>query len=251
MSPVVCKNCATSYNGHYCPQCGQSSHTDKITLHYLLHDIPHSVFHIDKGFFYTLKWMFKNPGLAIREFLAGKRVKHFRPVAYVLLMSTICTLLTTLVHNITIDELRIQYPESKDKLHHGISFWRKYISLLIFIQIPILSFITWLTFRKKGYNYWEHIIGNMFLAAQMNVILLIIKIFTLGKVFMGYSPNTNFTVFMFIFMFYYSYCFKVWMEPHKKRWSLFFTLLLMNTFISLVYLTGLSLTGIMSFWWQR
>jgi hypothetical protein len=247
MSSTACKNCTTSYQGHYCPQCGQSSHTDKITLHYLLHDIPHSVFHIDKGFFYTLKWMFKNPGLAIKEFLAGKRVNHFRPVAYVILLSTICTVLTNFLHGLSIDELQRQYPDQR--FNKEILFWNKYISLLIFIQIPILSFVTWLSFRKREYNYWEHIIANMFLAAQLNVLLLLIKIFSVAKLYLGYNPNTNFTVFMFLFMGYYSYCFVAWMGQKKERLKLFFTLLLMNTILSFIYLTAFSLTGIMTKWW--
>lgn len=246
MLSVVCKNCATSYNGHYCPQCGQSSHTEKITLHYLLHDIPHSVFHIDKGFFYTLKWMFKNPGLAIKEFLAGKRVKHFRPVAYVILMSTICTLLASSVHSLTTN---IFHKNNPGYTLSKLSFWSKYISVFIFMMIPLLSLVTWITFRKKGYNFWEHVIGNIFIAAQLNIILLSIKIFALIKVLLGFNPAVSFTVFMFIFMFYYSYCFKEWMRPHQSWWKLFFTLLLMNTFLSFIYITGFSLTGIMTPWW--
>ena len=37
--------------------------------------------------------MFTRPGAIIDEFLEGQRVKYFRPLAYVVIMSAICTLI--------------------------------------------------------------------------------------------------------------------------------------------------------------
>jgi hypothetical protein len=99
------------------------------------------------------------------------------------------------------------------------------------------------------YNFWEHVVGNIYLGAQLNILLLLIKLYGLIKVLLGFSINVNFTLFMFGFMAYYSYTFRVWMAPHKGFWHLFVKLLIMNFFIATVYMTGLSLTGIMTPWW--
>jgi hypothetical protein len=248
MSSIHCKNCNHHFKGNFCPYCGQKAATEKITLSYFLYDIPHSVFHVDKGFLFTLKWMFKNPGKAIKEYLAGKRVQHFRPFAYVIILSTICTLLSPLIEKATYTLFLAKNPGYT--ITYKKLFFEQYLSLFIFLLIPVLSFVTWVTFRKRGYNYWEHFLGNTYLAAQLNIFLLVIKLAGLIKVAMGLQPGINFTVFMFIYMIYYSYCFRVWMAPHKHWWALFFSLLVMNFFLSTVYMTGLSLTGMMSPWWN-
>ncbi|TAE09305.1 MAG: hypothetical protein EAY72_12660 [Bacteroidetes bacterium] len=48
---IHCKNCSRQYNGNFCYHCGQPANTKAIDWHYIVHDVPHSVLHIDKGFF--------------------------------------------------------------------------------------------------------------------------------------------------------------------------------------------------------
>ncbi len=242
---VTCKNCSKQYQGHFCPQCGQSAHTERIGLAYFMHDIPHSVFHIDKGFFYTLKWMFKSPGTSIKEYLEGKRAKHYRPFAYVILMSTICTLLVPFIEKLTYYQVHHIFPK-----HIELVFFQRYFSLLIFLLIPFLSLVTWLFFKNKGYNYWEHFLGNTFMAAQLNVVILALKLVNLVKVSMGFEEGTKFTIFMIIFMFYYSYAFKNWMKPYKGKMGLFWRLFFMNICLVFIYLNAFVLVGIMYPWWK-
>jgi hypothetical protein len=209
----------------------------------MIYHIPFSI--LTKGFFYTLKWMFKSPGNAIKEYLEGKRAKHYRPFAYVIMMSTICTLLMTLVEKFTYYKVHHIFPK-----HIELSFFEKYISLLIFMLIPFLSLVTWLFFRKKGYNYWEHFLGNTFMAAQLNVIMLGMRLLGLIKVFIGLNEGVNFTLFMVVFMFYYSTAFEQWMKPHRlKKGQLFLKLFAMNFLLVFIYLTAFSLLGVMHPWW--
>lgn len=246
---IVCKNCGTHFTGNFCNWCGQKETVKRIDATYFLHDVPHSIFHVDKGFLYTLKLMFTNPGFAIKEYLAGKRIKHFRPFAFVVILSTICTILIPSIELLTKHIFELKNVGYKIEVRQ--LFWERYFSLLIFILIPILSLVTWLSFKKRAYNYWEHFLGNTYLAAMVNFIYLAIKILGLIKVALGMKYGVNFTLFMFGFMFYYSYAFKVWMHPRKNFWSLFFTLLVMNFFLSTIYMTAFSLTGIMSPWWGK
>lgn len=126
-----CKNCSLNFEGNYCPQCGQSAHEHRIDAKYILHDVPHSIFHVDQGFFYTLKSMFTRPGAMVQDFLEGKRVKYFRPLAYVVIMSAICTLLVKGI------EWLIRKSAGVDAVPtHDESFFKHYFSLFIFIMIP-------------------------------------------------------------------------------------------------------------------
>jgi len=249
MATITCKNCSAYYTGNYCPQCGQPADTHAINAHYFLHDIPHSIFHVDKGLLYTLRALFTRPGKMLKEYLAGKRVKHFRPFGYVVIMSTICTLLIKWIEKGMISLYQQYNPDHQVSVHH--SFFDQYISLLIFILIPVLSLVTWLCFRKKQYNYWEHFLANTYMAAQLNVILLLIKLYSLLKLLITHElAGVNFTFFMVIFMFYYGFTFSYLMRPFKSRGRGIVAIGVMNFFLAFVYMTGFSLAGIMQPWWD-
>jgi hypothetical protein len=60
-TPSHCLNCETALVGPRCHVCGQSRATGRLTLQRLLHDIPHSVFHVDRGLLPTLHGLFLKP----------------------------------------------------------------------------------------------------------------------------------------------------------------------------------------------
>lgn len=84
-----CKNCDNSINGNFCTLCGQNSKIERINLRNFLNELSSGIFQVNKGFFFTLKELFTRPGHSIREFIIGKRKNHFKPIAFVLTMSTI------------------------------------------------------------------------------------------------------------------------------------------------------------------
>jgi Protein of unknown function (DUF3667) len=247
MSTINCKNCEHHYKGNFCPTCGQKATEGHIGLKYFLHDIPHSVFHIDKGFFYTLGVLISSPGQALKNYLAGKRVKFFKPFAFVIIMSTICTILIKGIHYLI--NLRFQILNEGRIINFERFFFEKYISILIFLLIPLLSFITWLCFRKQKYNYWEHFLVNTFLAAYLNVFFLLISMYQLVKYYVTNNFQVNYTLFMFLFMSYYGYAFARLMNSKGNRLQNIFIILLMNFFLATIYMTAFSLTGIMKPWW--
>ena len=255
MPSTTCKNCSFSYKGHFCPQCGQSSHEGRINAHYILHDIPHTIFHIDKGFFFTFRSLFTRPGRMISEFMEGKRVNHFRPFAYVVLMSTICTFLVKGIEW-AIKAVFVKYNPGSPQLHEE-SFFAHYFSLFIFIMIPFASLITWLTFYKKKFNFWEHIIVNTYMAAQLNIMLVLVNLVALIIVLLTHKRgNIDFGIFIYIFMtaFLYlygsvfGYVFKETIKGKYRSFQLSFTITLMNFALLALYVLGFRLAGIMSPW---
>lgn len=247
MPTITCKNCEHHYKGKFCSNCGQKATEEAIGLKYFLHDIPHSVFHIDKGFFYTLFVLIKNPSKALKEYLIGKRIKFFKPIAFVILMSTICTILIKGLKYLI--NLRFQSLNNGNIIKFGNGIFENYTSLLIFILIPILSLVTWLCFKNRKYNYWEHFLINCFLATYLNVFFLFINIYQLAKYFITNSLEVNYTSFMFLFMAYYGFTFGRLMKEKENFLKIVLRLALMNFLLVLVYMTAFSLTGIMTPWW--
>lgn len=249
MQTITCKNCEHHYKGNFCPTCGQKASEAYIGLKYFLHDIPHSIFHIDKGFFYTLGILISNPGQALKNYLAGKRVKFFKPFAFVVLMSTICTILIKGLNHLI--NVRYQSFNNGRVINFGNGFFVKYVSVLIFLLIPVLSLVTWLCFKKRQYNYWEHFLVNTFLAAYLNVFFLLISIYQLLKYYLTNNFDVNYTFFMFLFMAYYGHAFGRLMSDRGTLFKNIIIMVLMNFLLATIYMTAFSLTGIMKPWWGK
>lgn len=53
---INCLNCNSKIDGKFCSNCGQNTETHRLSFpHFLLHDIIHGTFHLDKGILFTIK----------------------------------------------------------------------------------------------------------------------------------------------------------------------------------------------------
>jgi hypothetical protein len=176
---TICKNCHQTYKGHYCSNCGQTAETHPINLHFLWHDIQHGLFHFDNGITYTGKQLFTRPGHSIREFIEGKRVKHFKPLSLVMVLATAYVALIHLLHI----ELIVKTNAPVDPNVHidpvKIGEWiQSHFAWITIAFIPIHTIGTIITFRKQGYNFFEYFILNTYKAAQkLYISLLFIPVF--------------------------------------------------------------------------
>lgn len=159
---IICKNCHHVFKGNYCNNCGQSAETHRINAHFLWHDIQHGLFHFDKGILYSFKQLFTRPGNSVREFIEGKRVKHFKPISLVVILATLYGLL---YHYFKIDF----YVENTDPVidYKAFNEWMStHFSWTTIATIPIFTVGTYICFRKQGYNFVEYFVLNTFKASQ-------------------------------------------------------------------------------------
>lgn len=159
---ILCKNCKHIYSGHYCNNCSQPADTHKINVHFVWHDIQHGLFHFDQGILYTFKELFTRPGNSVREFIEGKRVKHFKPISLVILLAT---LYGFLYHYFDISLL----PEKNDVEFDYSNFneWATtHFSWVTIATIPLYTIGTAIAFRRQPYNFLEYFILNTFKASQ-------------------------------------------------------------------------------------
>lgn len=90
---TICKNCNNQFEGNFCNNCGQAANTHKLNMHFIWHDLKHGLFHFDNGIFYTIAQLLTKPGYTIREIIDGKRVKHFKPLSFIVVLATVYGLL--------------------------------------------------------------------------------------------------------------------------------------------------------------
>ncbi len=130
--------------------------------------MQHGLFHFDKGILYTIKLLFTNPGKTIREFIAGKRVKHFKPISFVIVLATVYGLLYNYLHL----NPGVSFSDEKGrKAFEMVNQWiTNHYALSSVIMLPIYSLATYFVFKKQGYNFIEHFVINAFLSGQRLLI---------------------------------------------------------------------------------
>jgi Protein of unknown function (DUF3667) len=164
---ITCKNYNQHFKGHFCNHCGQSAETHEINFHFLWHDIQHGLFHFDNGILYTAKQLFIRQGNTIREFIVGKRVKHFKPISLVILLATVYGHLVHFFHIDFVSEIRLGSSQNEQDIRLKIQEWISTLySWAILLTLPLYAFASYFSFRKQGYNFVEHLVLNTFSAGQ-------------------------------------------------------------------------------------
>jgi hypothetical protein len=81
-SPDQCPSCGAPKRGPFCANCGERflSPADFDLHHFLLHDLPHDVWHVDGKLKRTLRALFVRPGFLPAEYTAGRRVAYITPL---------------------------------------------------------------------------------------------------------------------------------------------------------------------------
>lgn len=159
---ITCKNCGQIFKGHFCNNCGQTAETHKINAHFLWHDIQHGLLHFDAGIPYSLQQLFTRPGHSIRDFIEGKRIRHFKPLS---LVAVLGALYGFLYHYFHID-LFSNSNDSTIDLNDYNEWMATHFSWITIATIPIYTLGTFIVFRKQGYNFFELFVLNTFKASQ-------------------------------------------------------------------------------------
>ena len=165
---ITCKNCNTQFEGKFCNNCGQAAATHKLNFHYFLHDIANSFIQLDKGILYTSKQLFTRPGASIREFIQGKRVKHIKPISLVIILAAIYGLLYQYFEiNIFLTENDDSLKVDDIKLLKKLNDWvANNYGITSLISIPFYALGSFISFKKQGFNFAEHLVLNTFLSGQ-------------------------------------------------------------------------------------
>ncbi len=141
-----------------------------------MEELSDSIFQVNHGLFYTIKCMFLSPGHSIRAFLDGQRKGHFKPIAFVLTLSTVYFLVSQFSDSATlIDDFFSGYSDGGKERgfttkESPIITWLSdnyaYTTLLL---IPIFSLASYISFLGLDRNYLEHIVINAFITGQQAI----------------------------------------------------------------------------------
>ncbi len=177
----TCKNCQHEFDGNFCSQCGQKVITRRLTISMALSNFFSTFFNLERGFIYTIKMMFVNPGKVVREYISGNTIKYTNPFRYILVIATLSTLLTVssgvydettsqMNHLMGMDQLDPIEQAGQLKVQEQIAtVMKKYLSFVLILLTPFFSLATYLLIRRK-LNYAEHFVMNVYSVGQTTII---------------------------------------------------------------------------------
>lgn len=169
INPTHCLNCSTAlvHTAKFCPNCGQKTSTHRLSFHDIWHDLVHAFTHADKGFPFLLLALIKNPGLVIKEYVAGKRVKYFSPSTFLLIIVGLASLAMGISHFME------DVTRSTGAGNNPVSqFLNKHVNVVILLNVPLLALFTkWLF--KGVYNFAECLVMAAYTSALRSVFFTI------------------------------------------------------------------------------
>ncbi len=182
-----CKNCDQLVEGNFCSNCGQNSKVGRFNFLTFIKEVSGSIFQLNRGILFTAKELFIRPGKTIREYLGGKRKRHFKPLAYTFTLSTILyflskylggeTQISDFIEGFNGDENEFKnFPEFLSQL----DWLAKNYSYTILMLLPLNSLASYIAFKGFGYNYLEHLVLNAYITGQQAIIYLIVSLLKLG-----------------------------------------------------------------------
>jgi hypothetical protein len=190
----------------FCPACGQKAETHRLTFGHLIHDIIHYFTHADKSIFKLVKLLIISPGRTVREYLRGMRKKYFPPVNFFLISVAILAISVKVFKTFDMPFMHT--------LQSGGATARKGVELLNFITlrinwiyiafIPVLTFLYWIFYVRRNYNYIEHLTAGFY---WNGIILLFLALIISPLMYIFQSLDSYYSlslIFIGMLTFYYA-----------------------------------------------
>ena len=98
---TVCKHCGTTFQGNFCPRCGQNRAISKVTRHGFVLTFMEAYPLLASTFLRTAEELVYRPGYMIRDYFKGHRVIYCGPFKTFILMASLLALLNVCIDNAT------------------------------------------------------------------------------------------------------------------------------------------------------
>jgi hypothetical protein len=164
-----CRNCesALAPAQKFCGYCGQRTDlAPRLTMREISHDIIHALTHADHSIFSLVRALVTRPGHVAREYVDGRRKRHFGPWAFLLIT---VGLASAVILATGVEWFR---PFSRS---HAADVLQRHINLVMLVQMPVLAAFCALLFRRDRLNYAEHLVLAAYTSGFRQLYLALIE----------------------------------------------------------------------------
>jgi hypothetical protein len=152
---TTCKNCAAEYEGNSVQTVAKRPKPPVSPSVRCSKDIRDQFIHFDQGFLYTIKELALRPGHSIREYVEGKRVRHVKPIKFMIWAAAISFFIAHflgfqehLVQRLQAEsEAKGRSTQSTQKL---VEFIMGHPNILMLMTIQPIAFLRLVVFSEKA-----------------------------------------------------------------------------------------------------
>lgn len=131
-----------------------------------------SILHLRKGLPYTLKQVITRPGVSVREYVDGHRVKWYRPLAYIMLMGLVTGVVMQLFEvewaQVTADGVEEEGTALMQQRYNQLM--AKNYTLFQIVMLPLYALASFLIFKSSKFNYAENLVLNCYVLGTTALI---------------------------------------------------------------------------------
>lgn len=216
-----CPTCNISIkdDSQFCRSCGAKIVRARLTFGSLFKNAFLSISNLDLPFFNTSWWLIRKPEKVTMGYINGVRKIFNSPIKYILIIISLYGVFQYFYSNFLNEMMEygglsgfkeafeedLDNPEMSDgatKLISMINWLQKHVLFINFFNIPIIALSTWLVYRKRKYNYAEHLVLACYIVGLpilIGVILAIISApFRSDFVFDSYVTITGLLPFVYL-----------------------------------------------------
>lgn len=194
-----CKSCNVliAPSDLYCHQCGGKVVDGPLSLKGTWGEFIEPFFSWDNNYWKTTLHLLTKPEKVLRAYISGARKKYFKPFPYLIVLATITVFFYKFFDFSEIDNFTAGftsglkgYPsaeklpeEELESLKNVRNRILNNYNFFVILGAPIAALSTFLTFFKKGNNYFEHLVFQAYIQSIVgysSLLLQAIIIFALG-----------------------------------------------------------------------
>ena len=181
-----CKNCNTylANESDYCNVCGGKVIKKRLTLKNLVQHIGENFFNYDNKLFKTIKHLIIAPEEVIDSYVQGVRKRYINPISFFGISLTLTGFSIFIIKKFYKSALDISQfidtseiysnKASQDLMASSADFSLEYSSLIYASMIPLFAIVSWILFRKKRYNFTEHLVTYMYSMSLYSITSVIV-----------------------------------------------------------------------------
>ena len=161
-----CRNCQRSFDGMFCPSCGQKDVDLERPIGALVRDLIRETFEVDGRAWRTIRTMFLQPGMLTAEFLAGKRRKYSPPSRLYLIISVMFFVLAAWLasRGVLLDSGQSLETDAQGQAQ----FLSEELPRLMFVLLPIFALLLKILYPRR--LYFDHLIHSIHLHSAAYVV---------------------------------------------------------------------------------
>jgi hypothetical protein len=113
------------------------------------HDLVHAITHADHSIFALLRSLLTRPGHVARDYIEGKRKRHFGPFAFLVIAVSLASAV-----------ILLSGVEWFSPFRHGRAgeVLQRHVNLVILVQAPLLAALCAVFFRGARLSFAEHLV---------------------------------------------------------------------------------------------